>query len=122
MGLVGRLVPTEDPRNAATKEVPLRGAILAIGRAPRNDVVLNDPEVSKHHAEVIVGGGCVRVRDLGSSNGTFIKGDDAEPRVLHHARAELRGSGILHLGDARDFARGAAIRFRGQKLDAELDA
>jgi ABC-type multidrug transport system ATPase subunit len=53
--------------------VPLRGT-LRIGRAPDNDVVLDDPNVSRHHAELI-GGATPRLRDLGSRIGTRV--DDA---------------------------------------------
>jgi pSer/pThr/pTyr-binding forkhead associated (FHA) protein len=45
-----------------------------VGRAADNAVVLPDPSVSAYHCEVLVHGGEVIVRDLGSSNGTFVNG------------------------------------------------
>lgn len=56
-----------------------------IGRAPGMDgVILDHPRVSRRHAEVSVDNGRVFLRDLGSSNGTFVKGElVVGPRELH---------------------------------------
>ncbi len=43
-----------------------------LGRNPTNDVRISDPSVSSFHAEITFEGAIVRVRDLGSTNGTFI--------------------------------------------------
>ena len=45
---------------------------VQIGRDPQNDVVLDTPTVSRYHAIVERVGQRYRVRDLGSSNGTFV--------------------------------------------------
>ncbi len=45
-----------------------------IGRAPDNDVVLDDPSVSGHHARLSWSGATLVVEDLSSSNGTFVDG------------------------------------------------
>jgi predicted component of type VI protein secretion system len=42
------------------------------GRAFDNDFIINDPSVSGSHAEISMGGGKIIVKDLGSTNGTFI--------------------------------------------------
>ena len=47
---------------------------LTIGRAPDVDLILTDPEVSRRHARLETHGKYVYVRDLGSSNGTFLNG------------------------------------------------
>lgn len=47
---------------------------LSIGRTPNCDIFFNDPSVSKIHAEIVVNENEVIVRDLGSTNGTFING------------------------------------------------
>jgi hypothetical protein len=59
---------------------PGRGFILppgptVLGRASEADVMLADPSVSRLHAEVVAGDTEVVIRDLGSSNGTFVNGD-----------------------------------------------
>ena len=45
-----------------------------IGRSPDNDVVLPGETISSYHAEVIVQGDAVFLRDLDSTNGTFVNG------------------------------------------------
>jgi adenylate cyclase len=50
------------------------GASLVVGRAPTSDIPVIDPTISRRHAEVDCRDGAVTVRDLGSSNGTFVNG------------------------------------------------
>lgn len=52
--------------------VPLTGRALTVGRDPSNDIVFSEPSVSGHHALLWLDGETVWVRDLGSSNGTWI--------------------------------------------------
>jgi hypothetical protein len=47
-----------------------------IGRNETNDIVLNDKMVSRQHAQLIVlDNGQILIKDLGSSNGTFVNGN-----------------------------------------------
>ncbi len=45
-----------------------------IGRAPHNDLVIDDPSVSQRHVEVVFESGSWRLRDLESTNGTVVRG------------------------------------------------
>ncbi len=45
-----------------------------VGRAPDNVLVINDSEVSSHHAEISASASGFSVRDSGSSNGTLVNG------------------------------------------------
>ncbi len=60
-------------------------AVIAIGRDVANDVVIDHPLASRRHARLERGEqGCV-VRDLDSTNGTFVNGDRVEGvRALHN--------------------------------------
>jgi adenylate cyclase len=51
------------------------GRILVVGRAVASDFPIYDPTVSRRHAEVTLRDGGVHVKDLGSSNGTFVNGE-----------------------------------------------
>lgn len=55
------------------------GAPCTIGRNPTCDVRVNDPSMSRRHAEVYFNQtvGDFEVRDLGSSNGTYVNGRPA---------------------------------------------
>ncbi|QRN96391.1 FHA domain-containing protein [Archangium violaceum] len=81
---------------------PLRSQdSLAVGRLPSCDLVINDPSVSKHHAELRWYGPAAscRVRDLRSTNGTFLNGKPLAPEREYL----LRDGALLRFGDA-DFA------------------
>jgi len=65
-----------------------------LGRNPTNDFRVSDPSVSSFHVELLVNDQEVRVRDLGSTNGTFID----EQRVDD---AVLKPESTLRLGNVR---------------------
>ncbi len=63
-------------------------AVLTIGRAPDNQLVLNDTKASSHHAEISQAsdGQSHYITDLGSTNGTLVNGqriDQNVPRALN---------------------------------------
>ena len=68
---------------------------LALGRAPASDLVLDDPSVSRAHAEIVVGEDGLMLQDVGSSYGTFVDG-----RQLTGPVALTNGMHI-ELGDCR---------------------
>ena len=69
----------------------LAAAELAVGRAVDNDIVLDDPSLSRKHAKIYRRGAAeIEVEDLGSSNGTFIN-----QRKI--------GRGTAHPGDSLRF-------------------
>jgi SARP family transcriptional regulator, regulator of embCAB operon len=74
-------------RDAAGQHYPLQGAATRIGRLSDNDIVLDDDEVSRHHAVIIDTGGSFVITDLGSANGV---------QVQHRL---LRPSASLDAGD-----------------------
>jgi DNA-binding NtrC family response regulator len=53
--------------------VKVRGAVH-VGKASDNELVLSDHTVSRHHCEISRTYGGLRVRDLGSTNGTLLEG------------------------------------------------
>ncbi|MFH9861253.1 FHA domain-containing protein [Streptomyces sp. NPDC017202] len=54
---------------------PLPTRTVRIGRAPDNDLVLDDLVVSRHHAELrALPDGTYEIADLGSHNGTYLNG------------------------------------------------
>jgi hypothetical protein len=69
------------------KGVPAYGVYLVdgtaqVGRSEESDVFLVDPSVSRAHAMVETAGGAPLVRDLGSTNGTFVNGERVQSRRL----------------------------------------
>lgn len=66
-------------RNAALEidgqRHPITKQVTVLGRALDADIVLDDPGISRRHAEVHLIEGRARVIDLGSTNGTFVDGE-----------------------------------------------
>ena len=52
---------------------PLPAGRHRVGRGSWNDIQLANPTVSREHAELVVAGNCVQVRDLSSRNGTWFR-------------------------------------------------
>lgn len=67
--------------------------IVTLGRDITNDIVINDPEVSRHHLRMTRGAGGFTMEDLGSTNGTFVNG-----QRLTGARP-LRPGDMIGLGE-----------------------
>ena len=58
----------------AGKGFPILGDSITFGRSPGNDIVLNDPQVSRYHAVLRRQGDEIILEDLGSTNSTLING------------------------------------------------
>ena len=57
--------------DGSKKEIAVRPGRYVIGRKPDASIRVPSPSVSREHCELILDQGGLRVRDLGSSNGTF---------------------------------------------------
>ncbi|WP_299528050.1 FHA domain-containing protein [uncultured Streptomyces sp.] len=74
----------------------LHGGQIRIGRSAEADVPLDDPDVSRMHCAVTVGGdGRVSVADLGSTNGTSVDGTEIGVRPVG-----LSPGALLRLGES----------------------
>lgn len=61
----------------------LLGEAVVIGRSPECDIAFeNTKGVSRRHAQVFVMEDRVRLKDLGSANGTLVEGDRVEEAIL----------------------------------------
>lgn len=73
----GRLVEDLDGKVGQTF---ILGPTTSLGRTPDNDIPLDKPEVSRHHATIALDGDAFFVKDNGSGNGTYVNGE----RVTKH--------------------------------------
>ena len=55
---------------------------ITIGRGPDNTIVVNDPSISTHHAQLLLEGDTYRLKDLDSTNGTRVNGKPVTEAVL----------------------------------------
>ncbi len=86
-----RLIVRRGPQPNQVYE--LNKDIVTLGRDITNDIVINDPEVSRHHLRLTRGAGGFTLEDLGSTNGTFVNG-----QRLTGARP-LRQGDMIGLGE-----------------------
>ncbi|MAC28847.1 MAG: AAA family ATPase [Sandaracinus sp.] len=70
-------------------EAVLEDGTMVIGSHPDADLVVDDGAVSRFHVELGLLSDGVRVRDLGSTNGTYV-GDSRVESVVLHPAAEIR--------------------------------
>jgi adenylate cyclase len=79
-----------------TQIFEIRGSTVNIGRAPSNDLVLNHPSVSRHHARLtILPGDTSLLIDLGSLNGLYVNGQQVHEFKL--ADQDRVGIGMYEL-------------------------
>lgn len=83
-----------DGRSSLSRRFPLLEAVSTIGRAT-NTITLDDPQLSRQHAQIEVNGSRVLLRDLGSSAGSFINGVQVTLQELKHADIVQLGSSKL---------------------------
>ena len=76
------------------------GDYIGLGRADHNDLVIEDPSVSKFHALIVQEGPSFSLSDAGSRNGTFIN-DQRAPNYREGRPAPLRDGDSVRLGDVR---------------------
>jgi pSer/pThr/pTyr-binding forkhead associated (FHA) protein len=86
-----RLIVRRGPQPNQTFD--LTKDIITLGRDITNDIVINDPEVSRHHLRFTRGAEGYNIEDLGSTNGTFVGG-----QRLSGVRALRRGD-MIGLGE-----------------------
>src|SRR5262249_26023529 len=67
---------------------------ICVGTAEANDLVIRDPAASRHHFEISVDAAGCHLRDLGSTNGTFVNG-------LRVVEAYLVGGAVVEIGRTR---------------------
>ena len=63
-------------------EFDLGGPLISIGRATDNDLILDDPEVSRHHCQLKLQHGAYSFADLGSRNGSLVNGQEVSEIAL----------------------------------------
>jgi pSer/pThr/pTyr-binding forkhead associated (FHA) protein len=72
-----------------------------VGRVEDNTFQIADPSVSSHHAEIILKGTEILVRDLNSTNGTFINGEKISETILKSGQTLRFGQVELKIDDGQ---------------------
>jgi pSer/pThr/pTyr-binding forkhead associated (FHA) protein len=88
--------------------LPIRVPVVNIGRADYNDIVLADESVSTAHAKLQRREGVWTLVDLGSTNGTFVDGEQVQGEVPLGPGATVRFGQISTMFEPTDDALGVA--------------
>jgi pSer/pThr/pTyr-binding forkhead associated (FHA) protein len=95
----------------------------SVGRISENQLHIPDDSVSSLHAEIVYENANFYVRDLDSTNGTFINGSKTESAVLNH-KDEVRFGSVacLFLSESTDSTTANNSSALEQQKPAELSA
>jgi hypothetical protein len=80
-----------NPGSPVAWDIPLKPGINLIGRGFSNDYKIADPSVSGSHCQISLTGQTAVLRDLGSTNGTFVNRAPVQEAVLQNGQT-------IHLG------------------------
>jgi pSer/pThr/pTyr-binding forkhead associated (FHA) protein len=80
------------PRRAV--RLKLEGSFVVVGRGEPIPIFHDDPSLSRQHAAIVVSGGAVHVRDLGSKNGVQLNGKP----LVRYSEVVLRPGDVLKMG------------------------
>ncbi|MBW3612714.1 MAG: DUF3662 and FHA domain-containing protein [Chloroflexi bacterium] len=69
-------------RGSRPVQFDLGGPVIGIGRASDNDVIVDDPMVSRHHCQLKLQHGAYSFTDLGSRNGSSVNGQPVSTVAL----------------------------------------
>src|SRR3984885_5283976 len=90
--------------SATLKEVPLGTRPVTIGRAPDNDIPIDNLAVSNYHARVYVEAGSLVIEDLNSLNGSFLNEIRVERAMLKDGDTILIGKHEIMVDQEHDAA------------------
>jgi diguanylate cyclase (GGDEF)-like protein len=112
-------------RRLVGRVLPLDASIgeIFIGRTPDNALVLDDGSVSRRHASLSHGADGWTLRDLGSTNGSFVNGVKVREALLRDGD-RVRVGGVILQGvlDAPRAQRVEEIRAHLETIDVLTDA
>ncbi|HWQ03429.1 MAG TPA: FHA domain-containing protein, partial [Candidatus Nitrosotenuis sp.] len=89
-------------RTVALRATDLKKDVVKLGRAQDNDIKLDHPTVSQHHAEIRRRGDSYELVDRNSTNGTFVNGT----RITKH---KLQPRDRISIGAVQLFFDGASL-------------
>ena len=104
-------------RDGERRDFPLTAPKFTLGRRTDCNLRIPTKDVSRQHCQIVLQGGAVRVKDLGSSNGTFVNGK----RV---AETELKAGDKLAIGPVLFFVQidGKPAEFKAEDAAAAAAA
>lgn len=88
------------------------GAPITIGRTPDNKIVVPHPQVSARHAQILNQNGQLLLEDLGSGNGTFVRGQ----RIARGQRVPIANGEKIYIGPMP-----VVVQIAGQQVNVVVE-
>ncbi len=91
----------------------LRLGLNRVGRDPESDLYINRPNVSLHHANIILSADAIILEDCASTNGTFVNGDPIKQKTLMAGQT-------IHFGDVEVFVESIDVTIAIPHVEREV--
>ena len=113
------------PGSGAAWEIQLKPGINLLGRGFANDFKIDDPSVSSSHCQIVIQDGTVTIKDLGSTNGTYVNRAPVKEATLQPGQTvHLGGLEMHYQADAPAYSisisRAAAHAPQVEQVETEL--
>src|SRR5580765_4952507 len=92
-----------NPGSPTAWEIQLKPGTNSLGRGVANDFKIEDPSVSGLHCQIVIGASGATIKDLGSTNGTYVTRAPVQ-------EATLQAGQTVHLG-------GVQMVFQAEELE-----
>jgi len=100
--LIGRSTSVEG------RHISIKDGLQKLGRAPEHPISISDPSISRHHADLILEGDKLHLRDAGSRNTSRVGGKPVKQTVL-------KSGDILQFGTVIFEVRKSANQFKDRR-------
>ena len=77
--------------NPKGKQITLKSGTTIVGRKEDSGLIIASSRVSRHHCQITLDGNDLKIRDLGSANGTVVNGQKVE-------ESPLKAGDEVHIG------------------------
>ncbi|HWQ90536.1 MAG TPA: FHA domain-containing protein [Clostridia bacterium] len=95
--------------------IDLKLGVNRIGRSPKNEFQIEHPTISSNHCELTLGDNSLLVKDLDSTNGTFINGEKIHDGSLFAGQ-------VLQLGDVELYVETTEVTIAIPQFDIPIPA
>src|ERR1700761_4620259 len=99
-----------NPGTPQAWEIQLKPGLNFLGRGASNDFKLEDPSVSGSHCQITVDNGATVIKDMGSTNGTYVnRAKVTESRLESGQPLRLGSVDMVFLTDGPDAVQAVAV-------------
>ena len=95
----------------------VRGPVT-VGRAPENEIAVDEEGISRRHCRLELRAGTLHLKDLGSTNGTFVNGERVQEAEVGEGDEILVGRGLFRIRASSERGKAAETLMMGRETIA----